>query len=127
VDASTIAGLIVVVGVVGFVVINFTKARRMNLAGMLVFATKANATELRLEVGKPITLVTPIGISTVFGPALKTVDFETWILGRLNAFQRQELGAAGRFEWQFEENGIGKIEAHIEPNKARLVLPRPVK
>jgi hypothetical protein len=51
-------------------------------------------------------------------------DFEALIVARLGAFQRQELSAAGRCDWQFEEKGIGKIEAHIEPSKARLVLPQ---
>lgn len=126
-DASTIVGLIVVVGVVGFLVTNFAKAHRMNLVEMLAFATQAKATELKLEVGEPIVLVTPTGVRTVFGPTLKMADFETLILGRLSAFQRQDLSAAGRCEWQIEEKGFGKIEAHIEPNKARLVLPLPEK
>ena len=123
-DASTIVGLIVVVGVVGFVAVNFAKARRMNLAEMLAFAIQAKATELKLEVGEPIVLVTPTGVRRVFGPTFKMADYETLILGRLDAFRRQELSAGGRCEWQFEEKGIGKIEAQIESNKARLVLPR---
>ena len=126
-DASTFVGLIVFAGVVGFLVTNFAKARRMNLAEMLVFATQAKATELKPEVGEPIFLVTPTGVRRVFGPAVKMADFETLILGRLGAFQRQDLSAAGRCETQFEEKGFGMIEAHIEPNKARLVLPLPQK
>ena len=79
---------------------------------------------MKLEVGEPILLVTPTGVRTVFGPKMNMADYETWMLGRLNAFQRQELGATGRCEWRFEEKGIGKIEAEIEPNKARLILGR---
>ncbi len=123
-DASTIVGLIVVVGVVGLLVVNFAKARHMNLAEMLAFAIQAKATELKLEVGEPIVLVTPTGVRRVFGPTLKMADYETLILGRLDAFRRQELSAGGRCEWQFEEKGIGKIEAQIESNKAHLFLPR---
>ena len=123
-DASTIVGLLVVAGVGGFLVANFAKARRMNLAELLAFAIRAKATELKLEVGEPVVLVTPTGVRRFFGLTLKTADYETWILRRLNAFQRQELTAAGRYEWQFEEKGIGKIEVQIEPNKARVILPR---
>ena len=123
-DASTIVGLLVVAGIGGFLVANFAKARRMSLAELLAFAIRAKATELKLEVGEPVVLVTPTGVRRLFGLTLKTADYETWILRRLNAFQRQELTAAGRYEWQFEEKGIGKIEVQIEPNKARVILPR---
>ena len=62
-DASTVVGLIVVIGVVGFAVADFTKARDMSLSEILAFAVKA-------------------------------------------------------------KQGVGKIEAEIESNKARLVLAR---
>jgi Tfp pilus assembly pilus retraction ATPase PilT len=115
----------VIVGIVGwFLIRNFSKARRMNLTELLAFAMQMQSTEVKLEVGEPVLLVTPAGVRTVFGPKLKMTDFETWILQRLDEFRRQQLGATGRCEWQFEENGIGKIGAEIEPNRARLILPR---
>ena len=122
--AGDIVGAVVVVAVVGFLAFNFTKTRRMSLAELLAFAIKARATELKLEVGEPIVLGTPAGDRNVLGPVLKAADYERLILGRLDALRRQELKAAGRLEWSFEEKGIGKIEAHVEPSKARLVVPR---
>jgi Tfp pilus assembly pilus retraction ATPase PilT len=123
-DAGSIVLVVIVAIVGGFLINNFVKARRMNLAELLAFAIQVKATEVKLEVGKPILLVTPEGIRTVFGPKLKMADYETWMLQRLDAFRRQQLGATGRCEWQFEEEGIGKIGAEIEPSRARLTLLR---
>ena len=122
-DGGSIIGVVLAAVVGGFLVFNFAKARRMNLAELLAFAIQAGATELKLEVGEPIRLVTPTGVRTVFGPKMKMADYETLMLGRLDAFRRQELGTTGRCDWSFEEKGIGKIGAEIEPHKARLVLP----
>ena len=122
-DASSIVGVVIVAMVGGFLVHNFRKARRMNLAELLAFAVRAGATEVKLQVGETIRLVTPTGIRTLFGPTLKMTDYEELILQRLDTFRRQELGATGRCDWQFEEKGIGTIGAEIELGKARLTLP----
>ena len=122
-DASSIVGVVIVAMVGGFLVHNFRKARRMNLAELLAFAVRAGATEVKLQVGETIRLVTPTGIRTLFGPTLKMTDYEELILQRLDTFRRQELGATGRCDWQFEEKGIGMIGAEIELGKARLTLP----
>ena len=121
--AADIVGVIIVAAVGGFLALNFAKTRRMDLPKLLAFAIQAKATELKLEVGEPIRLVTPTGPRTVFGPILKMDAYEALMLGRLDALQRQELRAAGRYQLRFEEAGIGRIEAEIEPNKARLILP----
>ena len=122
-EAGGLVGAIIVAAVGGFLVLSFVKARRKSLAELLAFAIQAKATELKLEVGEPIRLVTPTDTRTVFGPILKMADYEALMLGRLNALQRQELRAVGRYQWRFEEKGIGRIEAEIEPDKARLILP----
>ena len=121
---ATIAFLVIVAIVGWFLISNFVKARSMSLAELLAFAIRGGATEVKLEVGEPILLVTPAGTRPVFGPKLKMTDYETLMLQRLDVFRRQELGATRRCEWQFEEKGIGKIAAEIEPNRARLILPR---
>ena len=122
-DASSIVGVVIVAVVGGFLFHNFRKARRMNLSELLAFAVRAGATEVKLQVGETTRLVTPTGTRTLFGPTLKMTDYEELILQRLDTFRRQELGATGRCDWQFEEKGIGTIGAEIELGKARLTLP----
>ena len=95
----------------------------MDIPKVLSSAAKVKATEARVEVGEPTLLIVGGQLRTLFGSTVKADDFEEGIIRRLDAFKHEQLRSTGRCEWQFEESGIGKIQAEIEPTKARFLLP----
>ena len=95
----------------------------MDIPKVLSSAAKVKATEAKVEVGEPTLLIINGQLRTLFGSTVKAGDFEEGIMRRLDAFKREQLRTTGRCEWQFEEKGIGKIQAEIEPTKARFLLP----
>lgn len=116
--------LAVVFAIATFFIANAQKARAMGLAQILDFAVKTQATEVKLVVGERVEFDTPTGPRTLFGSTLKTADYERIVLSRLTDTARHELASKGRYEWRFDEKGVGRIIANVEPDKARLMLPR---
>ncbi len=97
----------------------------MDIAKVLWSAAKLKATEAKVEVGEPTVLIVRGELRTLFGSTVKAGDFEEGVVRRLGAFKREELRSTGRCQWDFDEKGIGKIQAEVEPNKARFILPPP--
>lgn len=95
----------------------------MNIAKVLSSAAALKATEARVTVGEPTVLIVRGEVRTLFASTVSAADFESGVVQRLDAFRREELRTARRCRWQFEEKGIGKIQAEIEPNKATFALP----
>ena len=95
----------------------------MDISKVLAAAAKIKATEARVEIGEPTILIVRGETRTLFASTVKADDFENGVTQRLNAFAREQLRATGRCQWQYEEKGIGKIQAEIEPTKARFLLP----
>ena len=116
--------LSVVFAVATFFILNAQKARAMGLPQILGFAAKVKATAVILQVGERVEFATPDGPRTLFGSTLKARDYERLVLERLGAPAREELRVKGRCEWRFDEKGMGRIVADVEPAKARLALPR---
>lgn len=98
---------------------------QLNIPKVLESAARVNATEARVEAGEPTRLVVRGQIRTLFASTVSAPDFEAGVVSRMGAFAREELRATGRCQWQFEEKGIGKIQADVEPGKARFLLPAP--
>lgn len=96
---------------------------QMDIPKVLSSAAKVKATEAKVEVGEPTLLIIGGQLRTLFGSTVKASDFEEGIIRRLDAFKREQLRSTGHCEWQFEEPGIGKIQAEVEPTKARFLLP----
>ncbi len=97
----------------------------MDIAKVLVSAARVNATEVRVEAGEPTQLLVRGQIRTLFASTVSAPEFESGVIKRLGAFAREELRTTGQCQWQFEEKGIGKIQAEVEPSKARFLLPMP--
>jgi len=95
----------------------------MEIPKILATAASLKATEATVEVGDPVLLKIRGEDRTLFGSTINIREFEEGIVRRLDAFKRDELKASGRCHWQFEEKGIGTIEADVEPARARFVLP----
>ena len=95
----------------------------MDISKVLAAAAKVKATEARVEIGEPTLLIVRGETRTLFASTVKADDFENGVIQRLNAFAREQLRATGRCEWQYEEKGVGKIRAEVEPTKARFLLP----
>jgi len=121
----TLAGILAVVfAAMTFFIANAQKARAMGLPQILDFAAKVKATEVRLQVGERVEFVTPEGIRTLFGSTLKLPDYERHVLAKLPAAAREEFEAKGRCQWRFDEKGVGRIVAEVEPTRARVVMPK---
>ena len=97
----------------------------MDIAKVLVSAARVNATEVRVGAGEPTQLLVRGQIRTLFASTVSAPEFESGVIKRLGAFAREELRTTGQCQWQFEEKGIGKIQAEVEPSKARFLLPMP--
>ena len=95
----------------------------MDIPKVLATAATLKATEATVEVGDPILLKIRGEDRTLFGSTINVREFEEGIVRRLDASKREELKASGRCRWQFEEKGIGTIEADVEPARARFILP----
>ena len=95
----------------------------MDIAKILAAAAQLKATEMTVEVGEPTLLIVRGEVRTLFASTVKADDFEKSIIQRLDAFKREELRSSGRCQWQFDQQGIGRIQAEVEPTKARLYLP----
>ena len=95
----------------------------MNIPKVLASAAKVKATEATVEIGEPTVLIVRGELRTLFASTVSAADFEEGVIRRLGAFKRDELKSAGRCQWQFEEQGIGRIQAEVEPTKARFLLP----
>lgn len=98
----------------------------MDIPKVLASAVKVKATEARVEVGEPTLLIVSGQLRTLFASTVSADDFEEGVIRRLDVFKREQLRSSGRCEWQFEESGIGKVQAEIEPTKARFLLPASV-
>jgi Tfp pilus assembly pilus retraction ATPase PilT len=96
---------------------------QINIPKVLSSAVKVKATEARVEVGAPTQLIISGQLRTLFASTVNARDFEEGIIRRLDAFKREQLRSTGRCEWQFDESGIGQIQAEIEPTRARFLLP----
>jgi hypothetical protein len=121
---TALALMSVVFAIATFFILNAQKARAMGLPQILDFALKTKATEVTLQVGERVEFATPAGPRTLFGSTLKPGDYERLVLVRLGALAREELRVKGRCEWRFDEKGVGRIVADVEPARARLALPR---
>lgn len=121
---AALALMSVVFAIATFFILNAQKARAMGLPQILEFAVKTKASGVTLQVGEPVEFATPAGPRTLFGSRLKPGDYERLVLERLGAAAREELRAKGRCEWRFDEKGVGKIVAQVEPARARLALPK---
>ena len=103
--------------------LNWVVSLYMDIPKVLSSAAKLKATEARVAVGEPTLLIVRGEVRTLFASTVNAGDFESGVIQRLDAFTREQLRAAGKCRWQFEEKGIGKVEAEIEPTKAIFVLP----
>lgn len=95
----------------------------MDIPKILSSAAKVKATEAKVEIGEPTLLVIRGEVRTLFASTVKADDFEDGIIRRLDVFKRDELRNTGRCNWEFQESGIGRIQAEIESTKARFLLP----
>lgn len=116
--------LSVVLAIATFFILNTHKARAMGLPQILDFALKVKASEVILQVGERVEFTTPAGPRTLFGSTLKAKDYERLVVARLGEKAREQLRAKGRCEWRFDEKGVGRVVAAVEPARARLALPR---
>lgn len=98
----------------------------MDIPKVLSSAVKVKATEARVEVGEPTLMIIRGQLRTLFASTVNADDFEEGIIRRLDVFKREQLRTTGRCEWEFEESEIGKVQAEIEPTKARFLLPASV-
>jgi len=96
----------------------------MDIAKVLAAAAQLKATEATVEVGEPTQLIVRGEVRTLFASTVNADEFERHIVKRLNAFKREEIRSAGRCMCEFDEKGIGKIQAEVEPTKARFFLPQ---
>lgn len=97
----------------------------MDIPKVLRSAATLKATEAQVEVGEPTLLIVRGELRTLFASTVKADAFEEGVIRRLDAFMREQLRTTGRCQWLFEEKGIGKIQADVEPTKARFLLPPP--
>jgi Tfp pilus assembly pilus retraction ATPase PilT len=97
----------------------------MNIPKVLASAAKIKATEVMVEAGEPTQIILHGEVRTLFASTVSAADFDAGIVKRLGAFAREQLRTTGRCQWQFEEKGIGKIQADVEPNKTRFLMPPP--
>ena len=99
----------------------FSLKKEYNLADTVAFARKIRATEMTFEVGWPVRLSTPDGPRTIAGFVWSQADYDQRILGRLDAFAREDVRKNGRCEVQVDI-GDGKVRAEVEASKARFIL-----
>jgi hypothetical protein len=95
----------------------------MDISKVLASAALVKATEVRVEAGEPTQLMVRGQVRTLFASTVSAPDFESGVVKQLGAFAREELRKTGRCQWQFEVKGIGKIQAEVEPGRARFLLP----
>ena len=105
--------------------LNWIVSLQMDIPKVLASAVRVKATEVRVEAGEPTQLIVRGEIRTLFASTVSAHDFEAGVVKRLGAFAREDLRTTGRCQWQFEEKGIGKIQAEVEPTRARFLLPTP--
>ena len=97
----------------------------MNIPKVLASAAKVKATEVIVEADEPTQLTIRGEIRTLFASTVSAADFDAGVVKRLDAFAREQLRTTGRCQWQFEEKGIGKIQADVEPDRAHFLMPPP--
>ncbi|MEO8102505.1 MAG: hypothetical protein ABI790_08260 [Betaproteobacteria bacterium] len=97
----------------------------MDIQKVLQSAATIKATEAMVKVGEPTILMVGGKPGTLFASTVEADAFEEGVIRRLDVFAREQLRTTGQYQWHFDVKGIGRIQADVEPDKARFLLPSP--